>query len=363
VEIQTKLPVNTPGDVYEQEADRAAAQVVRKVEPSRQRIRPKIAPPNGGQQILAPLVVHEVLRSAGRPLDAHPRNFFNARFGHDFSHVRVHDSREAAHSAEALGASAYTVGADIVFGHGQYAPDTAAGRALLAHELVHVVQQEAGAGRRIQRQALMPPDPNHLEKCRTLLGQIKEAVATLIERANDLINDPLGLQWDNWTTPKILPGGRNVGSVVGHQQQYLNWRTRLQNLLRQWDDDDCNSTGLRVPREVREWAFKRVPEPTPRLRPDTEPKPWEGPGVRRVAAAASLGAAIGAAAGLIVGAVGGAIGGAAGGTLVAPGVGTVGGGAAGAIAGAEAGAPVGAAAGAAAGAAIGGLIEWLTSPI
>ncbi len=63
------------------------------------------------------------------------------RFGFDFSHVRVHADDKAAESSRMLGARAYTVGHDVVFADGQYAPDTPAGKRLLAHELAHVVQQ------------------------------------------------------------------------------------------------------------------------------------------------------------------------------------------------------------------------------
>lgn len=80
----------------------------------------------------------------GRPLDAATRNFFEPRFGADFSRVRVHADARAADSARAADALAYTVGHDIVFGAGQYAPQTAAGKKLLAHELTHAVQQGAG---------------------------------------------------------------------------------------------------------------------------------------------------------------------------------------------------------------------------
>lgn len=91
-----------------------------------------------------PPIVHEVLRSPGQPLDAETRAFMEPRFGHDFSRVRVHTGARAAESARAVNALAYTVGRDVVFGEGQYAPGASAGRRLLAHELAHVVQQGAG---------------------------------------------------------------------------------------------------------------------------------------------------------------------------------------------------------------------------
>ena len=90
-----------------------------------------------------PPIVHDVLRSPGQPLDTQTRAFFEPRFGHDFSKVRVHTDGESAESARAVGAFAYTVGPEIVFNAGQYRPEAASGRRLLAHELTHVIQQPA----------------------------------------------------------------------------------------------------------------------------------------------------------------------------------------------------------------------------
>jgi len=86
-------------------------------------------------------LVHEVLNSQGQPLDLPTRTFMEPRFGHDFSRVRVHADSKATESAKAVNSLAYTVGQNVVFGEGQYAPGTSAGQKLLAHELAHVVQQ------------------------------------------------------------------------------------------------------------------------------------------------------------------------------------------------------------------------------
>jgi Domain of unknown function (DUF4157) len=106
--------------------------------------------PRGGEQLrpsavaavpaeVAPPVVHDVLRSPGRTLEPGIRAEMESRFGRDLSHVRVHGGSEAAKSARAIGAQAYSVGRHVVFGEG------ATGRSLLAHELTHVVQHgEAG---------------------------------------------------------------------------------------------------------------------------------------------------------------------------------------------------------------------------
>ncbi|MGZ8470974.1 MAG: eCIS core domain-containing protein [Gemmatirosa sp.] len=83
-------------------------------------------------------------RGDGRALDGATRGYMESRFGHDFADVRVHSGPEAARSAEALEASAYTVGSDIYFSDGAFAPGTVGGAHLLAHELTHVVQQDRG---------------------------------------------------------------------------------------------------------------------------------------------------------------------------------------------------------------------------
>ncbi len=88
-----------------------------------------------------PPIVHEVLNSSGEPLDAATRTYFEPRFGHDFSRVRVHTDEQAAESARLVNARAYTVGDNVVLGSGQYHPSSSSGRRLLAHELTHVVQQ------------------------------------------------------------------------------------------------------------------------------------------------------------------------------------------------------------------------------
>jgi hypothetical protein len=89
--------------------------------------------------------VHDVVgRGGGRPLDPGTRADMEARLGHDFSDVRVHDDARAHESAVAVNAHAYTVGSDVVFQRDRYDPGSQAGRLTLAHELTHVVQQRSG---------------------------------------------------------------------------------------------------------------------------------------------------------------------------------------------------------------------------
>lgn len=95
---------------------------------------------SSGDDTLPPSV-RQVLSSSGSPLDDTVRTDMEASLGYDFTSVRVHTNNQAGESAQALNANAYTVGQDIVFGDGRYAPQTSDGRSLLKHELTHVVQQ------------------------------------------------------------------------------------------------------------------------------------------------------------------------------------------------------------------------------
>jgi Domain of unknown function (DUF4157) len=87
----------------------------------------------------------------GRSLDSETRAFFEPRFGHDFSAVRIYDGPAAARSARRLDALAFTVGPHIAFGEGQYAPSTPQGRRVIAHELTHTLQQERDGTHRVAR--------------------------------------------------------------------------------------------------------------------------------------------------------------------------------------------------------------------
>lgn len=81
------------------------------------------------------------LNGKGNPLPAKTNHFFSARMGYDFSNVKLHTNKEAAESAKAVNAKAYTVGNNVVFNEGQYNEESGEGKQLMAHELTHVVQQ------------------------------------------------------------------------------------------------------------------------------------------------------------------------------------------------------------------------------
>lgn len=128
---QMERRVSQPGEPREQEADRVADAVTQ---------TPDSAITNG--TTLSTANEGGGSGDGGQALDAATRAYMEPRFGHDFGQVRVRTDEQAAQSAAAYQARAYTVGGDIVFGAGEYAPDTASGRHLLAHELTHVVQQQ-----------------------------------------------------------------------------------------------------------------------------------------------------------------------------------------------------------------------------
>lgn len=163
--IQAKLTIGQPGDKYEQEADRVAAQVVSMPEsysggmasPSIQPLHPKLGQPvqrqadmdedeemlQAKRTVDAKKAIPNInLHSGdGRPLARPVRNFMEARFNRDFGQVRLHTDGAASRMARDLSAQAFTHKQDIFFRAGQYQPGTNSGKELLAHELTHVVQQ------------------------------------------------------------------------------------------------------------------------------------------------------------------------------------------------------------------------------
>ena len=156
--VSSRLPAALPqglsfskaGDALEQEADRLAGRVLSMAAPSlapsapesedsaRDARRPSARMPDLGG--VSALTGH---LGAAQPLDPASRAFFERRFGHDFGRVRVFNGSEAAATAAAFGARAFTLGTGVAFADGEYPPRSPRGVRLLAHELTHVVQQSA----------------------------------------------------------------------------------------------------------------------------------------------------------------------------------------------------------------------------
>ncbi len=238
--IQTKLRISQPGDPYEREADRIAEQILqphdsldgthalpdrihiqranedelRKRPEDREFLRDKPrrngtllqwqetadderrrrpeegaliqgSSKTGGVQSPARNFEQQLygLRRGGEPLPESDRSFFEPRFGADFSQVRIHKGPQADAMAKQVHARAFTTGRDIVFGAGEYAPDSPGGQKLLAHELTHVVHQNSD----------MSPG-------RSPAGQLHRSERGVIQR---------GLLGDIWS------GVKSVGSSIG----------------------------------------------------------------------------------------------------------------------------------------------------
>jgi len=169
--IQPKLAVNDPGDAYEQEADAVADRIMTMTETF---IQPKLisgiqrkcshceeeenkmqrkemnAEETSAEKELTNYVNN--LGNTGHTLPDEVRNYYEPRFGYDFSNVKLHTDSVAAKSAQSINAFAYTSGNNIVFNNGQYSPGTDSGKKLLTHELTHVVQQnDSVQPKKIQR--------------------------------------------------------------------------------------------------------------------------------------------------------------------------------------------------------------------
>ena len=186
--LQPALAVSDVGDRYEQEADRVATQVLASKGASIKGSHLQIQRYSGAAQepsISTPKSVESVLSAKGVPLNPNVREDMEQRFGYDFSSVRLHLGSTAKASATELNAQAYTVGHDIVFGPGQYAPETFQGRRLIAHELTHVIQQTGptseGFGS-VQRKVV--DDDEHLP-CRGSEGKSASVVASRENEAAD----------------------------------------------------------------------------------------------------------------------------------------------------------------------------------
>ncbi len=216
----SRLSIGAPGDRYEQEAERVAEQVVQLPEPMagahsvapfpigagdgatkriQRDMRSPYSPDEGSNQAnqsqnqdqdqgtvqtqaqpgRTPQLSREFenqigsLQGGGRPLAAPVRASMESRFGHDFSRVRIHTGPAAAAMAASIQARAFTLGPDVVFGTGEYSPESESGRRLLAHELTHSIQQghappsnlrqisnpDAGAKMEGRSASVAPPSP------------------------------------------------------------------------------------------------------------------------------------------------------------------------------------------------------------
>lgn len=231
-QIQTKLTVGQPGDKYEQEADRTAEAVMRMPDPmkldddgtkvqakpvSDKLQRTSSAPvttlagtshiqricvecekqqnrqsennqiqkkENNGEEAEVTTDIKsniDALEGKGSPLPDSARNYFEPRFGADFSQVRVHTDTQASQTAKSLNARAFTVGNNIVFGQGQFAPNSHEGQRLMGHELTHMVQQGGDGVQRKCKDCGILEEKNEEPVIRT---KPNTSVQTFVQRAH-----------------------------------------------------------------------------------------------------------------------------------------------------------------------------------
>lgn len=234
--IQTRLVVNQPGDIYEQEADQVAEQVLKMSVPRLQHQGVAVKEieegffPTGslvqeqvgseaGIHSEAVDISHDILASASQPLDGVTRAFMESRFGHDFGQVRVHKDSTAVTLNQRLNASAFTIGKDIFFGQGQYNLGSSSGMKLLAHELTHTIQQGA-SGEMVQADFAVEPTTPRRRVPTLTSQQIQDAIAFNQARHTDvaeieLFRDILGIS----RTPTVIDEDF-VNAVVRYQAQF-----------------------------------------------------------------------------------------------------------------------------------------------
>jgi hypothetical protein len=207
--LQPKLATGETGDPLEHEADRVADDVMStpptaaKGHPVLEDVRHRPAEPVGGA---FPAIVRDVVISPGQQLDSASRAFMEHRFGHDFREVRIHADAQAAESAAACGARAYTVGNHIAFGSEGYHPSESAGRRLLAHELAHVVQRRAD--RAAKRDATLRRKPKKPDAAKLPAGPTSGAF----------------WQWYRKVSYETCPDRRDVWKTIGGNIGRDNYR-------------------------------------------------------------------------------------------------------------------------------------------
>lgn len=171
----------------ERDADGAAAHVLRMPEPARQGGHGEQQ--GRGESRLPPS--HAQSPSQSQSLSAQERAFFEPRFGHDFSRVRIHADGRSARIADALNAEAFTVGRDIYFGAGKRRPQAGPADPLLAHELAHV-QQQAHNGPRLQPKLKLTGTADHLDRvARVLNTGLGSFYYVSVDAAGELKMDPV----------------------------------------------------------------------------------------------------------------------------------------------------------------------------
>lgn len=279
--LQTKLSVSTPGDSHEQEADRVADEVVsRSAAPAQEenKLNPGSTKPENNatnpqslqtkisrmaepapattetpqveteaptsaetatdnEQGVSAEVEQQIagLRGQGAQLPEQVRTEMESQFNHDFSSVSIHTGGTADALCKQLSARAFTVGSDIFFASGEYAPDSQEGKRLLAHELTHVVQQGSGVTRQVMRVDTLPTTYSHREKGDVDTSEdlkkirIKNLQVPRFKRSFYQAAAGGRFDWSNFSRDGVLSWKRNAdtGGVARRTQQAQKWDTEV----------------------------------------------------------------------------------------------------------------------------------------
>lgn len=252
--IQTKLTIGEPGDKYEQEADRVAAQVVNQInspvaQQSNQTLqreeipviqkRPWLRLQAKNEGMAAPAELESFIQQArggGQPLADNVRKPMEHAFGVDFSGVRVHTDAKSDELNQSIQAKAFTTGQDVFFRQGEYQPGSRGGQELLAHELTHVVQQGGGAVNEERRSETVNHGPGHLPESRYRVQRVSEETITNpanpdlgVENLVHIIaNDPWSVEFaqgldhinqqnHNVTAANHVQGKSTFGGIAEHE--------------------------------------------------------------------------------------------------------------------------------------------------
>ena len=293
--IQTKLTIGQPGDKYEQEADAMAEKVVQrlsdpapapvlqaKFDACEKEGENKIsmmqdltmAPAQEKEEDVIQTKAEKVPNTAtpslesrlsttkggGSPLPGDTMTNMNAAFGSDFSGVRIHKDSSAVQMNRELGAKAFTNGSDVYFNSGNYNTQSKDGQFLLAHELVHTMQQKSdsknntidGSNRNtlIQRDMATPlPTPKPAVQPDLTQGNIRRAIRynsrRFRKKQTEIIQDLAGAnitgKWDEKTVILIARMQENFGlkkdGMVGPKTAiFLDKEQKLENI----SDDNNN---------------------------------------------------------------------------------------------------------------------------
>jgi hypothetical protein len=269
--LRSKVIEDSLGERHEREADRLAAQLDRPgtQAPDRHSLhrghpRPPLLPPTRPG---LHAIVRTGLGSEGAPLEHTTRAFFEARLGYDFSRVRIHTGAVAARTAHEIGAQAYTVGQDIVFGEGHFAPGTRAGWRLMAHELIHVTQPQPGI--RVRRKPTDVPhfDPKKMTDAQKaqLRDALNEASGTFTDTLiKDLADRKLTAkeveQVTTWRR-QLAEALKKVTAMPNGEQREV--RRRLLETAAATLNTDLGAKALAVHRNIRPNSIARLADPRP----------------------------------------------------------------------------------------------------